>query len=45
VWQIKFIINQINSKKALTQAANEIESLSGKFGKDFDKYLMRELIE
>jgi hypothetical protein len=28
VWQIKFIINQINSKKALTQAANEIESVS-----------------
>ena len=28
VWQIKFIVNQISSKKALTQAANEIEGVS-----------------
>lgn len=28
IWQIKFILNQISSKKALTQASNEIESVS-----------------
>lgn len=28
VWQIKFILNSINSKKALNQAANELETVS-----------------
>jgi hypothetical protein len=55
VWQIRFILNQVNSKKTLNQASNEIESVSSllfhslqlafRFGKDFDRYLLREIID
>jgi hypothetical protein len=50
VWQINFIISNLSSKsdtvkKALSTATQELQQLSDKFGHDFDKYLLRELVE
>jgi hypothetical protein len=30
IWQVKFILAQINSKKALTQASNELDNVKFK---------------
>jgi len=45
VWQIRFIISNIQAKKALSSATIELQQLSERFGHDFDKYLFRELVE
>jgi len=45
VWQIKFIISGITSKKSNINAQNELGFLSEQFGREFDKYLLKELIE
>ena len=45
IWQIQFIISGISSKKTIATATTELQQLSDKFGCDFDKYLLLELID
>ena len=45
IWQIKFILGGVTSKKSLATASTEFSALAEGFGKDFDKYLLKELIE
>jgi len=45
IWQIKFILSSISSKKSVATASAEFQSLSEQFGKGFDKYLLMELLD
>lgn len=45
IWQIKFILSSVSSKKSVTSASAEFGTLAESFGKDFDKYLLKELME
>lgn len=45
VWEIKFVLNGITNKKSLNNASNELVFLAERFGSDFDRYLLKELIE
>lgn len=59
IWQIKFILSSITSKKSVSTASQEFSTVSvlfwltdfgmfqygDAFGKDFDKYLIKELLD
>jgi len=58
IWQIKFILSSLFSKKYVATASSEFNlvshpkhsdstliQLSEQFGKDFDKYLLKELMD
>jgi len=45
IWQIKFTLNNVTNKKTMTQALQEIENLSELYGMEFERYVLKELIE
>lgn len=45
IWQIKFLLAGVQSKKSAQIASSDFAALGEQFGKDFDKYLLKELIE
>ena len=61
IWQIKFILSSVQSKKSVTTASQELANVSKQkinlnylnlilqlsegYGRDFDKYLIKELLD
>jgi hypothetical protein len=45
IWQIKFLLSSVSSKKSVSTVSSEFAALSESFGKDFDKYLLKELMD